>query len=56
MYTHFARSRHREMIWADEEWVGLHGTDDDTWYRSMARDFGFGHSSQELRLRLSQTR
>lgn len=25
----------------DEEWVELHGADDDTWYRRMERDFGF---------------
>jgi len=24
----------------DEEWVELHGADDDTWYRRMERDFG----------------
>ena len=24
----------------DEEWVALHGADDDTWYRRMERDFG----------------
>jgi NAD(P)-dependent dehydrogenase (short-subunit alcohol dehydrogenase family) len=25
----------------DEQWVELHGADDDTWYRRMERDFGF---------------
>lgn len=25
----------------DEEWVDLHGADDETWYRRMERDFGF---------------
>jgi hypothetical protein len=24
----------------DEEWVELHGADDDTWYRRMERNFG----------------
>ena len=23
----------------DEEWVDLHGADDETWYRCMERDF-----------------
>ena len=24
----------------DEEWVALHGADDDAWYARMERDFG----------------
>jgi hypothetical protein len=30
----------------DEEWVDLHGADDDIWYSRMERDFRHGHPAE----------